>query len=82
MDTVVCRAATDYAALDFFTLTEAMIEEMMTDPAYLDFLNREWYAEQQANAAMAEAAADRAAERRQAAEGLFAACEDGDECPW
>jgi hypothetical protein len=82
MTSLLTRTPPDYAALDFFALSEAMIEEMMTDPAYLDFLNREWYAEQQANAAMAEATADRAAERRQASEAMHSACEDGDEsCP-
>jgi hypothetical protein len=65
MDTVVCRAATDYAALDFFALSTEMIEEMMTDPNYLDWSNR------QAHAAMQEHAA------RDEMRELHAACEEG-----
>jgi hypothetical protein len=65
MQSIAAQAPPDYAALDFFALSEAMIEEMMTDPAYLDFLNRQTYAAMQEHAA------------RDEMRELHSACEEG-----
>lgn len=75
--------ATDYDSVDWFAVTDEMIDEIRSEESWLAWMTRMDYAEQQAAAAMAEASADRAAERRQAEESLHAACEDdGDGCPW
>jgi hypothetical protein len=65
MTSLLTRTPPDYAALDFFALSEAMIEEMMTDPFYLDWANR-----QHAAAMQEHAACDIYRE-------LYAACEEG-----
>jgi hypothetical protein len=54
MTSLAAQAPPDYAALDFFALSEAMIEEMMTDPAYIDWQNRQYHAEQAEHAARDE----------------------------
>jgi hypothetical protein len=74
MQSLLTRTPPDYAALDFFALSEAMIEEMMTDPAYRAWADREAYAEIVARDLEANAAAERYDE-------MHAACsnsEDGE----